>query len=266
MATEDVLINDGDGFVSLSALAAEQVDCDLPISSADGTVTLDSPSANTFTVSTGNGGQIRLEPGTSSNNYFRVYDAGNAYGAMLCSRNSVNTCFIVRPFKETVSGNYYRAYSVLWDYVVAERDFTNATKDFVLAAYEAISPTCKGDNYFAFNVGGLDNETDFTLASAFHSNVAFNPAADKEAFNFHSTGTAPSRFESELQVPEVVGLNANDASIELGSELLTSNHTPTQPNSIATKQTVDDKIWVGTTAQYNALATKNPTTLYCLTD
>ncbi len=44
-----------------------------------------------------------------------------------------------------------------------------------------------------------------------------------------------------------------------------SDYTPTQPNSIATKQTVDDKIWVGTTAEYNAL-TKNPTTLYCLTD
>ena len=67
-------------------------------------------------------------------------------------------------------------------------------------------------------------------------------------------------------MPEVVGLNDNDASIALGAELLTTNHTPTQPNSIATKQTVDDKIWVGTTAEYNALATKNATTLYCLTD
>ena len=37
MATEDILINDGDGFVSLSELAAEQVDVALPISSTDGT-------------------------------------------------------------------------------------------------------------------------------------------------------------------------------------------------------------------------------------
>ena len=44
-----------------------------------------------------------------------------------------------------------------------------------------------------------------------------------------------------------------------------SDYTPTQPNSIATKQTVDDKIWVGSTADYMAL-TKKPTTLYCLTD
>ena len=52
MATEDILINDGDSFVSLSALAAEQVEAELPIKSADDTVVLDSPSANTFAIST----------------------------------------------------------------------------------------------------------------------------------------------------------------------------------------------------------------------
>jgi len=299
-----------------------------------------------LTVSTGNGGQIQLEPGTSSNHYLRVYDEGSPYGAMLCSRNSANAGFTVRPFKETVSGDYYRAYSVIWDYVAAERDFTNATNDFVLSSYNASSPFCKGDNYFAFNVGGLGNDTDFTLAAAFHANVGFNAAADKDAYNFYSTGTASNRFESELQVPKVVGLAANDAAIELGAHLTVkaggrnqfraggsncirtlhvgseslpalaisdtttgfffapddSNQydtntsgvaftiananqgvaarevlrfqrngqivlaeEPTQPNSIATKQTVDDKIWVGTTAEYNAI-TKNPTTLYCLTD
>ena len=76
----------------------------------------------------------------------------------------------------------------------------------------------------------------------------------------------PSRFAGGVQTPTVKGVVSTDAQIDLGSELRTTNHTPTQPNSIATKQTVDDKIWVGTTAQYNAIATKNPTTLYCLTD
>ena len=61
MSTEDILINDGDGFVSLSELAAEQVDVSLPISSADGTVTLDSPSADTFTISTGGGERVKVE-------------------------------------------------------------------------------------------------------------------------------------------------------------------------------------------------------------
>lgn len=49
MATEDILINDGDGFVSLSALAAEQVEPELPISSADGSVVL-KEAGNQFVV------------------------------------------------------------------------------------------------------------------------------------------------------------------------------------------------------------------------
>ena len=405
-------------------------DCELPISSADGTVTLDSPSANIFTASTGNAGQIRLEPGQASNNYFRVYDTGSPNGALLCPRNSTVSGLTVRPFKETVSGNAYNVYSTLWDYTNNSVNFTNATKDFIVSTYVATAPRCSGDRFFAFNVGGLDPETDFDLVAGLHLNVAFNPNASKAAYNIHCTGTAPNRLESDLQVPKLVGsaapdsdasieLGANakiqteannslqlnpagqaygilhtarnnsitahatrpfiqsvnadknynvrqtvweyttidllsddastpyrlndyfsqafngkvdvyrgfsvggydpslmqateavgcylnvalpndgrewyslwcagaaparfdgdiqttriagsvapdtDASIELGAELLTSNHTPTQPNSIATKQTVDDKIWVGTTAEYNAIATKNPTTLYCLTD
>ncbi|MGI9448147.1 MAG: phage upper tail fiber protein [Pirellulales bacterium] len=76
------------------------------------------------------------------------------------------------------------------------------------------------------------------------------------------------RLTPEVRTDKITSKSgdSNNASIELGAELLTTNHTPTQPNSIATKQTVDDKIWVGTTAQYNAISPKNPTTLYCITD
>ena len=91
-------------------------------------------------------------------------------------------------------------------------------------------------------------------------------ASADDTYAIYAGGTADSYFNGNIKTPTVSGLAGNDASIKLGAELLTTNHTPTQPNSIATKQTVDDKIWVGTTAQYNALATKNPTTLYCLTD
>ena len=47
-----------------------------------------------------------------------------------------------------------------------------------------------------------------------------------------------------IQVATIKGSKspATDASIVLGAELLTSNHTPTQSNSIATKQYVDDEI------------------------
>lgn len=267
---QDIYVSTGSGteWQSLSALAAEQVDASLPISSDDGTVVLDSPSANTFTVSTGNAGQIRLEPGATSNNYFRVYDTGSPNSAMLCARNSISSGFTVRPYKETVSGNNFSVFNLLWDYTAESVDFTNATNNFVLSSYSAPSPKCKGDTYFGFNVGGLGSNTNFTLAAGLHLNVAVNTAADKEAFSILSTGTAPSRFNGEVQTSTVKGLVDTDAQINLGSELRTTNHTPTQPDSIATKKIVDDKIWVGTTAEYLAIPIRDilPTTLYCLTD
>jgi hypothetical protein len=233
----------------------------------DSQITLDS----NFTVSTGNAGQIRLEPGATSNNYLRVYDTGSPNGAMLCPRNSVSSGFILRPFKETVTGNAFSGFSLLWDYTASTVDFTNPAKNFAVSAYNAPSPACKGDRYYAFNVGGISSQTDFTLAAGLHLNVANNLAADKEAYNILVEGTAPSRFESELQTPSVRGLAGTDAQVTLGQQATLkavdgSEYVPTNPASLATKKIVDDKIWVGTTAQYNAIATKNPTTLYCLTD
>ena len=74
---------------------------------------------------------------------------------------------------------------------------------------------------------------------------------------------------SFFQDVDAVGISiANRSKLIISEDDIRAvdSYTPTQPNSIATKQTVDDKIWVGTTAEYNAIATKNPTTLYCLTD
>ena len=67
-------------------------------------------------------------------------------------------------------------------------------------------------------------------------------ADGKDNYSFFASGSAPSYFQSEIRVPKLVGLaHSTDASIVLGSELLTSNHTPTQPNSIATRQFVLDQ-------------------------
>ena len=82
----------------------------------------------------------------------------------------------------------------------------------------------------------------------------------------HDSGLVGNNHANYIKCGSVSGTVDNDAAIEFGTELLTTNHTPTQPNSIALKKTVDDKIWVGTTAAYNQISTKNPTTLYCLTD
>ena len=63
MATQDILINDGDSFISLSALAAEQVDAELPISSADDSVKLSSPEVNKYVINVGAADRITV--GTS---------------------------------------------------------------------------------------------------------------------------------------------------------------------------------------------------------
>ena len=116
----------------------------------------------------------------------------------------------------------------------------------------------KADDFWYYF--GLDPADDYFRLISYNGNTT-------ESLNLWTARPDGNvEFGQSVITSHIVGPAANDASIELGSELLTSNHTPTQPNSIATKQTVDDKIWVGTTAQYNALATKNPTTLYCLTD
>ena len=80
-------------------------------------------------------------------------------------------------------------------------------------------------------------------------------------------------FPQNIKTPSVSGLVDNDAEVTLGQQAtLTkgngSEYVPTAANSIATKKTVDDKIWVGTTAQYLAIPIRDilPTTLYCLTD
>ena len=46
-------------------------------------------------------------------------------------------------------------------------------------------------------------------------------------------------FNTDVKTPSVSGVVPNAASIVIGAELLTTNHTPTQPNSIATKAYVD---------------------------
>ena len=77
---------------------------------------------------------------------------------------------------------------------------------------------------------------------------------------------------SYITTPHVKGLEEDDAQIDLGSELRTTNHTPTQPNSIATKKYVDDAvsgaIWKGTQQEFDNIGAGNydDDVLYCITN
>lgn len=246
MATEDILINDGDSFISLSALAAEQVDCELPISSADDTVTLDGASS-VFTVSTGSEERVKVKP------------ASYGSSAVTIGKDHVHSIGGVSVKNDPTQVNY-----------AAQMQMRFVDENGKFAYVGCTEPR--------FAVGGDNALVDGGVFFAGHDNgnsVFFSKTGDV----IIATGGLANMYERlritddsiqskvKIQAPSVSGLADNDASIALGAELLTINHTPTQPNSIATKQYVDDKIQVMTTAEYNALgANVNPTTLYCLTD
>jgi hypothetical protein len=102
-------------------------------------------------------------------------------------------------------------------------------------------------------------------------------------FNVYADGSAPNYFGGDVRITPTKQLNVSkivgaaspdsDASVSLGNQATLkagdgSEYVPTDSASIATKKIVDDKIWVGTTAQYLNIDIRDilPTTLYCLTD
>ena len=313
MATEDILINDGDSFVSLSALAAAQVEVDLPIRSADGTVVLNSPSASIFTISVNGAPQLTLDidsadfrgsitcsevRASSENNPAEIQLTSNlVFEVEKLTRFNANGVTVVEVNGEifgvgintvaadkagltvkTKVGNPTYGTQGVWSNgsvsatTQAGRFFDSYLSQPIIAsasscevyhfrAYDNATSTTAG-THAGFVAGNLKAGT--TKNYGFWSQVASE--AGKTNYAFYASSTALSYLKGGLLTPSIAGLNSTDASINFGAELLAINHTPTQPTSIATKQTVDDKIWVGTTAQYNSISPKNPTTLYCLTD
>ena len=382
MATEDILINDGDSFVSLSALAAEQVDAKLPIESDDGTVTLDSPSANTFTVATGGTevgrfGATYFRCSSATGNYFYTEQVGNYQaiwiGGKAGSGSSGNVG--IQTAKVTGTDTDGRSMTIVAgastgaglpgelnfatsnvgssgsteNQVTTRLKIDNANRILVNTpqAPDATPPNVLYVNGSAISSSGVqtpsvsglaDNDAsivfdancsflssgifNFQFKNADNSfgskiNVGYNETSstgfanigvggcywylrDSKRFGIGATGinfnanaaANASTYDWQMEPDGTFVANANrgieaayitagrnnsggtlstSPKIFLDGEGITavntdgSDYTPTQPNSIATKQIVDDKIWVGTTAEYNAL-TKNPTTLYCLTD
>ena len=262
MATEDILINDGDGFVSLSELAAEQVDVALPISSEDGTVTLDSPSANTFTISTGGSERIRVNSSaldviSSNGNNLTSLTSGNSVAVfdVDLAKKVSNSAFGIR-----IDGTY-RFYMVENGNVGIGDTVTNVPQLL----------TVKGD------VSGssfVQNESS-TCGVFFPSTTSLeiHPASNQVSFYADPATTrvsGPNANDARVDLDSWIIFSTNDEdrlSITLQGDIVAADdYVPQQPQSLATKQIVEDKIWVGTTVQYNALVTKNPTTLYCLTD
>jgi len=260
------LTNDGEDGVNPFITAADipaVPDKKLPLDSADGTVVLDSPSADKFTISTGGETQVTIRPDGM---------IGVGYGGQVNIGMCLYQDFQTNPTNANTE----------WGFVAAPRFDSQPESRCVAIESQPLFTGVVADDvvHFKANDQRAGNErfdgTQYGLQvdNLLYSNTSnigvcsrMFVLADRENYAFYAPGSAPSYFNGEIRTTKLVGIaHSTDASIEFGAELLTSNHTPTQPNSIATKQTVDDKIQVMTTAEYNALATKNPTTLYCLTD
>ena len=153
-----------------------------------------------------------------------------------------------------------------WSYLTIDLLSGDPASPYKLSDYQAQAFTGKVDRFSGFTVGGFD-PINMEATQAFGAYINVNAALDgREFYAIYCNGTAPSYFAGDVQTSRIVGAAApaTDASLELGAELLTSNHTPTQPNSIATKAYVDSRIWKGSQAEYDALGTYDDSVLYLI--
>ena len=228
MATEDILINDGDSFISLTELTAAQVDCNLPIESTDGSVALESTGDKEFQITIGSQSRVRSKATIPLSVNTGLTTTGATLQKWLYSSDESVQAKFNMDLQQAVGSS-----TVSYAFVVTDNSVTAE----------------------ALRIG----KDEFTVSTGGAERVKVDAAGNLIA-------------NVQIQTPSITGLvPASDAEITLGSQATLkagdgSEYVPTNSASIATKKTVDDKIWVGTTAAYNALATKNPTTLYCLTD
>ena len=291
MATEDILINDGDSFVSLTALTAAQVDAKLPIESDDGTVKLDSTSANTFAISTGGEERVKVsEPETViASRYVKQSPTAGKFSqhqwtaiddAVLSTITQYNadydaaTTLDVGPLGLAIAspGNVGLSFAADKSFIVGS-NVPRLTVDVnkIRCEVPVLTSSVSG---IAANDAQMLFRTAATLYADYSTPLTIESGKDTSFVNYKN-GSADSFFTGigttkEFEISTAAS-TADDARFRLSTDCILTKGDgtawePKTPNSIATKKTVDDKIWVGSTAQYNAIPTKNPTTLYCLTD
>ena len=310
MATEDLRFYDGTSWQSLSALAAAQVEPELPISSADGTVTLSGGEAD-FRVNVDAIAASNIDDALGSKGDVMVINPTGTY--FLGNEITGAPYSLAMGFNARMgTGQTFPAMSWFSQATVMEPDPDNPDGDpienrkavvengqITVELQDGAGNGNKGDVIISARTGPKKKQYELKEAARFGLDISFS-TNDLERFVIDSDGNCI--VDVQLVTQKIVGpATDSDASIEFGAELLTSNHTPSSPNAIATVQyvldnagesyndtqikadlaseestraaadatlqaNIDAKIWVGTTAQYNQISQKNPTTLYCLTD
>jgi hypothetical protein len=154
-------------------------------------------------------------------------------------------------FKAEVGTAYYQMYSSGFHVFQSDGSQSRFTDD----GRFLVSTATPDEGYLSTFRQGNDGETGLVRFVTNNSDGSYSLFIDCDP----STNTATLSAVTNFQIKAIQAtLTAGD-----GSE-----YVPTDSASIATKKIVDDKIWVGTTAQYLAIPIRDilPTTLYCLTD
>ena len=302
------------GWQSLSALAAEQVEAELPIEDAAKTVKIWSAAANFINFDTAGTSDFKMD--SSSNFTANGKFISKATGLTEVSFSSANGqdgfAIVSAGYPGIVSGNqqiqnwnytanvdgYQRyqatvkarggdeSYSELMFLSDANSNqglrFLACGKDVTgvrgwplgLDGIDPASPDSGGasalihtgyviegtsPNAYTPLVVGTNTRSDFILMCYGAKALTLDPMKNDAVFVY------------SVRSDSVQGTTDSDAKILLGDQALLlpglgGDYEPTEPKSLVTKSYCDDKIWVGTQSQYDAIADKNPKTLYCITD
>lgn len=273
-ASTDYEPNDDNSLVTKGWVTTNGASGTLPISSTDGTVKLDSPSANTFTVETGGNASISVDANAiikSETGYVGLHSNQNGWDNRLnINGNTFNYSTGVvnqetkRYVKETdgtstqvVKEGVYGLTTTVndWGAQAGHSLFRNLVGPHVIQAEKhvrLITQTPNGDPNVTDPTAGIylaSSGTDLTAqlttsqsgVVCVDTSVQLQTQAAPNSDRRTRLTVKDTEIVSEVVVkaPSVSGIAASDASISLGAELLTSNHTPTLPNSIATKAYVD---------------------------
>ena len=274
------------GWQSLTALAAEQVDSKLPIESEDGTVVL-SGSAGSFKVNTD--GDTRLQV---ADNNLKVWQ-GSSVSSIVVYGNLSQTDSWVRFAGSGADGYFgYRqaAESFLFlksdgvtpavtvdtgegDLIVSNKIKTPSVSGVTDSDAEITLDskfTVKANNKNQVQVSDTNCLKTLQVGSASQPALAFNDTStgfffapdDSGRYDTNRSGIAFTigNASSGVDPREIFRVNRS------GQIVVTEDYNVGVDNALVTKKYVDDKIWVGTSAEYAAISPKLSGTLYCLTD
>ena len=256
MATEDILINDGDGFVSLSALAAEQVDANLPIQSDDGTVVLDSPSANVFTVSTGGAERVGVSDTDAT---FSVPVRTSTIGGLADTDPLIG-------FTNVINFQFMNSDTSLGSKINVgynESSGTGFANVGVGGCYWYLRDSKRfgiGATGINFNANAAANAT--TYDWKMEPDGTFVANADRGIETAYITAGRHNSNNAPETAPQIT-LNGTQVTLGLKDG---NAYAPLTNDSIPTKKYVDELIWIGTQAEYDALGIYDNKRLYCITD